>query len=117
MLIPLLNNVHGRKLAVMNKSCSNPTLGLLLLLLLLFFSTPLLALEDYILPSGEWRQISLPLDPGENKTVSAIFEDDIQAAKAGAEYGTDWVVYSYDSAEGRYDRKELEHYLRQGVGY
>jgi beta-glucanase (GH16 family) len=85
--------------------------------LLLFFSTPLLALEDYILPSGEWRQISLPLDPGKNKTVSAIFEDDIQAAKAGAEYGTDWVVYSYDSAEGRYDRKELEHDLQQGVGY
>ncbi len=101
----------------MNKSCSNPILGLLLLLLLLFFSTPLLALEGYVLPSGEWRQISLPLDPGENKTVSAIFEDDIQTAKAGAEYGTDWVVYSYNAAEGRYDRKELEHDLQQGVGY
>jgi len=102
----------------MNKSCLKPTLGLLLLSLLLFFSTPLLALEDYILPSGEWRQISLPLDPGNtNNTVRAIFEDDIKAVKADAVYETDWIIFAYNSATGGYDLKKLGDVLQQGVGY
>jgi beta-glucanase (GH16 family) len=86
-------------------------------LLALLVSPPLLALESYDLPSGEWRQISLPVDPGGNNTVRAIFEDDIVVGDVAVTYGDDWVMYAYDSAAGAYQRKELDDTLMQGVGY
>ncbi len=98
---------------------TNPFLGRLFLLALLFFSKSLFAVASYRLPSEEWRQISLPLNPGNtNNTVSAIFEDDITAdGTVAATYKTDWIVYAYDSAAGSYVLKELNDTLAQGVGY
>jgi beta-glucanase (GH16 family) len=86
-------------------------------LLVLLVPPPLLAVESYDLPSGEWRQISLPVDPGVNNTVRAIFEDDIVEGDVAVTYGDDWVMYAYDSASGAYQRKELDDILMQGVGY
>ena len=80
---------------------------------------PLFAADSYDLPSGEWRLISLPADPGDsNNTVSVILADDILAGdKSKVVYGTDWVVYAYDSITERYISKRLTDPLVQGVGY
>ena len=103
----------------MNKSYKDYALGSFLSLTLLLLSTPLFAVDSYDLPSGEWRQISLPLDAGNtNNTVRAIFEDDIPAIDGNAaEYGVHWILYAYDSAAGAYVLKGLNDVLDQGVGY
>jgi hypothetical protein len=62
------------------------------------------------LPNNQWRQISLPCNPGKASSVSAVFGDDIVGS-----YGTDWIVYRYDSG-GYVPLSELDA-LSQGVGY
>ncbi|MCK5920914.1 MAG: FG-GAP repeat protein, partial [Methylococcales bacterium] len=64
----------------------------------------------YSLSSNQWRQISLPCDPGENNTVTKVFGDDITGI-----YGTDWLIYLYDN-DG-YVLLEADDTLSQGVGY
>jgi hypothetical protein len=65
------------------------------------------------LPSGQWGQISLPCAlPSNAKTVQAVFGDDING-----QYGTDWIVFSYDAVSNRYTRVEQHQVLTQGVGY
>ncbi|RUM93642.1 MAG: hypothetical protein DSZ28_07385 [Thiothrix sp.] len=98
---------------------NNIFLWLIVFLSLLLFSTPLFAVDSYELPSGEWRQISLPADPGNsNNTVGALFADDIVAVgPVEVVYGVDWVVYAYDSVDGRYIPMTLADPLEQGVGY
>jgi hypothetical protein len=66
--------------------------------------------STYSLPDNKWQQISLPCDPGENNSVSAVFGDDILAA-----YSTDWILYRYDSS-GYVPLGETDT-LSQGVGY
>ena len=103
----------------MENPVKNNFLCLIILLFILPLSTPLFAVDRYELPSGEWRQISLPADPGDNNnTVSAILADDIITDGANeAVYGTDWVVYAYDSVDEKYIIKRLTDPLDQGVSY
>jgi beta-glucanase (GH16 family) len=75
---------------------------------------PAFSVESYNLPSGQWRLISLPANPGVNNTVNDIFGDDISP---NIEYKKDWVVYSYDPTEDRYAAKELYDSLEPGYGY
>jgi len=82
------------------------------ILLFLSFSKPIFALENYELPSGEWRLISLPLDPGGSSSVNDIFGDDINA-----NYGTDWLMYGYDPVAKTYETKDLNGSLQYGVAY
>jgi len=82
------------------------------ILLFLSFSGPTFALENYELPSGEWRLISLPLDPGGSRSVNDIFGDDINA-----NYGTEWLMYGYDPVAKTYETKDLNGSLQYGVAY
>jgi hypothetical protein len=66
--------------------------------------------STYSLPNNKWQQISLPCDPGENNSVSAVFGDDILAT-----YSTGWILYRYDSS-GYVPLNETDA-LNQGVGY
>lgn len=93
----------------MNKINIKNTLPILLLLV---FSNPVFALDNYELVSGKWRLISLPLDPGVNNSVNDIFGDDINAA-----YGTEWLIYGYDSVGKTYQSIGLDDSLKYGVGY
>jgi predicted amidohydrolase len=64
----------------------------------------------YSLPGNQWRQISLPCDPGANNTVAAVFGDNIPGT-----YGTDWILYRYDASG--YVALTATAPLSQGVGY
>ena len=75
-------------------------------------SLPVFAIERYELPSGQWRLISLPADPGAKNTVREVFADNITT-----NYDDNWVVYSYASQAGKYLRIGLDESLEQGVGY
>ena len=66
--------------------------------------------STYVLPTDQWRQISLPCDPGSNNTVAAIFSDNITGT-----YDTDWVLYSYSGSA--YVKLGLTDTLSQGLGY
>jgi hypothetical protein len=64
----------------------------------------------YTLPNNQWRQISLPCNPGANNTVSAVFGDDIPGT-----YNTDWILYSYNGSG--YPQLSETDTLSQGSGY
>jgi len=63
------------------------------------------------LPSNQWRQISLPCDPGTNNKVSDVF------ANMPGTYGTDWIMYRYDEASGAYQDVGTAGILEQSKGY
>jgi len=64
----------------------------------------------YSLPPNQWRQVSLPCDPGANNTVAAVFGDDIPGT-----YGSDWLLYHYDA--NRYVKLSATDTLSQGEAY
>ncbi|MEE9355578.1 MAG: right-handed parallel beta-helix repeat-containing protein [Methylococcaceae bacterium] len=66
----------------------------------------------YSLPHNQWRQISLPCDPGSNNTATNIFGDD----ELGV-YGTDWILWRYNSQVNGYVDMGSDGSLEQGVGY
>jgi hypothetical protein len=67
----------------------------------------------YTLPSNQWRQISLPCDPGANNSVSAVFGDDIQG-----QYGTEWILYKFNTQTNSYgEALKLTDSVEQGKGY
>ncbi len=71
-----------------------------LFLMLLLAPAPLLAANptchvEMTLPDNQWRQVSLPCDPGAANRVADVFGDDIPGA-----YGARWVVFGYDPATG-----------------
>jgi hypothetical protein len=68
--------------------------------------------QGYPLAHNQWRQISLPCDPGANNTTADIFGDD----ELGT-YGTDWRLWAYDTAINKYVDSGLNGTLKQGVGY
>ena len=82
------------------------------ILFFLIFSKPIFAVENYELPSGEWRLISLPLDPGASNSVNDVFGDDINA-----DYGTEWLMYGFNAASKAYETKDLNGSLQHGLGY
>lgn len=65
-----------------------------------------------LLLNNTWRLISLPADPGENKTVSDIFGDDLPIV----DYGRTWEIFSYTSG-GSYKSIGVNEQLALGVGY
>jgi hypothetical protein len=65
------------------------------------------------LPSGVWKQITLPCSPPVGqRSVQAVFADDLHGV-----YGTDWAVYAYDAAKNSYLDMDLNGVLKQGIGY
>ncbi len=63
------------------------------------------------LPSNQWRQISLPCDPGTSNKVSDVF------ANMPGVYGTDWIMFRYDEASGAYQDVTMAGTLEQSKGY
>lgn len=66
----------------------------------------------YPLAHNQWRQISLPCDPGANKTVTDIFGDD----ELG-NYGSSWRIWAYNASSNKYEDIGIDGTLAQGVGY
>ena len=67
----------------------------------------------YQLPDNVWRQISLPLEPGVGRSINDVLGDDLPSG----EYGSSWIVYSFDPQNVRYVRHDLSDDLEPGVGY
>ncbi len=66
----------------------------------------------YLLPSNQWRQISLPCNPDDAITAADIFGDDGLGT-----YGTNWILWAYNSSTNSYDNVGLNGVIQQGVGY
>ena len=66
----------------------------------------------FILPDNEWRQISLPCNPGPNNSVEAVFGDDDLGV-----YDTDWVLFRYDTGIDNYIKLLATDTLSQNIGY
>ena len=66
----------------------------------------------FILPDDQWRQISLPCNPGPNNTVAAVFGDDDLGV-----YDTDWVLHRYDTSTDNYIKLDSTDTLSQDIGY
>lgn len=68
---------------------------------------------SFELASNQWKQISLPCNPGSSNTVDDIFPN------MPGTYGTDWAVWRYDTDNNNnsYVDLTLSGPLEQGVGY
>jgi len=66
----------------------------------------------FTLPNNQWRQVSLPCNPGGNETVAKVFGDD-----GLGQFGVDWGVFAYDLATNGYINLDLDTVLEQGEGY
>lgn len=105
------------------------TLTLLLLILFSAFTTIVTANESrastescntsYTLPENQWRQVSLPCNPGSSHSVSDVFGDDIADAfgTGTPSYPTNWVVYKYDLDNNGYTKLTQSDALNVGTGY
>jgi len=107
---PAGNNANGQALTHMPGTVSGN-----------FFGVDPQACGKLELPSGQWRQISLPCEPqGNNAKIFALFADDIGDGTNPPfeNYGTLWVVYRYNATEGKYEKMEYgDEFLNQGEGY
>jgi hypothetical protein len=63
------------------------------------------------LPNNQWRQISLPCNPGTNNKVSDIFNN------LPGTYNIDWVLYQYNTTSSTYTMLGKNSVLKQGRGY
>lgn len=68
--------------------------------------------STYTLPSDQWRQISIPCNPGEDNSVEAIFGDDNLGA-----LGTDWKIFHFNTANNTYNELQLADSISPGEGY
>jgi len=67
----------------------------------------------YTLPHNQWHQIGLPQAlPNNANTVGDVFSDDLSGV-----YGTEWILFSYDSVAKRYIELTESSVLEQGKGY
>ena len=63
--------------------------------------------------TDQWTQIGIPCEaPPAKNTVEAIIADDISGI-----YGTDWVMFSFNSVANAYNKMKLEDILHVGRGY
>lgn len=67
---------------------------------------------SYTLPNSQWRQISLPCDPGQSNTVNDVLGDDGLGT-----YTTDWSLFRFDASSNAYVQPAITDSLEQGVGY
>ncbi|RUM93471.1 MAG: hypothetical protein DSZ28_08330 [Thiothrix sp.] len=89
------------------------------------FGVDPLACGSFTLLHNQWRQISLPCEPQvtpedfNNAKVWGLFADDIgdDGSDIFSNYGTDWVIYRYDSSQGEYKEMGAGDLLSQGEGY
>lgn len=63
-------------------------------------------------PANSWIQFGLSCYAGKNSSVDKIFGDDIPGT-----YGTDWILYSYDTAQKKYIDPGYTGRIQAGVGY
>ena len=67
----------------------------------------------YTLPHNQWHQIGLPQAlPNNANTVDDVFGDNLSG-----DYGTDWILFSYDGMAKRYIELGRDSVLKQGKGY
>ena len=66
--------------------------------------------ETFKLTTGNWKQISLPCDPG--TTVDDVFGDNLSGT-----YATDWVVFERDALNDTYVQLALTDTVEIGRGY
>jgi hypothetical protein len=89
---------------------------LIILFLTLFFLIPAVVKAAcnsvYTLPVNEWHLISLPCDPGANKTVANVLGDDMHG-----ELDIDWAVYKFNASTQHYEALVSTDVLKQGQGY
>jgi len=64
------------------------------------------------IPDNKWIQIGLKTAPPAGSTVADILSDDISAS-----YGSEWVVYSYQTNTNTYKQLALTDTMLPGVGY
>ncbi len=63
---------------------------------------------------NQWKQISLPCDPGAS-SIETIFADDMPGLANG--YGVNWALWLYDSISNRYVAPDLSDPVEVGRGY
>jgi len=73
------------------------------------------ALPTRSLAKDEWRQISIPADPGTAGTLRALLGDDLPADQ----YGSNklWAVFAYDARENQYRVVGIDEVLTANTGY
>ncbi len=64
------------------------------------------------LEAKKWYIVALPYVPSSGSTVAEIFGDDIVPT-----YGSDWYMYSYSSAKGKYLKLSLTDIIDHGIAY
>ncbi len=64
------------------------------------------------IPDNKWIQIGLNTTPPTGSTVADIIGDDISAP-----YGSEWVVYSYQTSTNSYKLLSLTDAMHPGIGY
>ena len=64
------------------------------------------------IPDNKWIQIGLNTAPPPGSTVADIVGDDISAP-----YGSEWVVYSYQTSTNSYKQLSLTDTMHPGIGY
>ncbi|MDC0435161.1 DUF4832 domain-containing protein, partial [bacterium] len=72
------------------------------------------------LPSDRWVTLALPCQPPAGTSVGDLFSDDIVINGNPAEYGSNWIVYSYDaisSASPDYVNPGVDGSLSPGQGF
>jgi hypothetical protein len=86
-----------------------------ILILLSITSTNIFA-ANYLLPSNQWRMISLPEKPanGEN-TLKHIFSNSIGLDNDA--YLNKWIIYSYAEDINQYEQLDLNSVMKQGKGF
>ncbi len=68
--------------------------------------------STYTLPSDQWRQISIPCNPGEDNSVEVIFGDDNLGT-----IGTDWRIFHFNTANNTYNELLLTDSINPDEGY
>ncbi len=69
-------------------------------------------IPSLIIPDNKWIQIGLNTAPPTGSTVADIIGDDISAP-----YGSEWVVYSYQTSTNSYKQLSLTDTMHPGIGY
>lgn len=67
---------------------------------------------SFTLQTHRWEQFSLPCDAGNNNSVAQLLGDD-----GLGNYGTNWIMWAYDTAANAYSEVNEQTGLEQGVGY
>ncbi|MFK7891540.1 MAG: Ig-like domain-containing protein, partial [Granulosicoccus sp.] len=88
-------------------------LAAVLFLVACFSTSSAFAAPTENLNFGQWSLISIPADPGATGTVEALFGDDLPTA----EYGSNWLIYAFDSAANEYRLLALDESLEANRGY